>query len=253
MKKFILAAAVTALFCAGSAHADDVPPSDQAASETPTPDNVVTFNIGLASDYRYRGISQTALDPALQAGADYTNNPTGLYAGTWLSTIKWITDQGGDAQVEWDLYAGKRGELVKDISYDVGVLQYEYVSNKLNPNANTTEVYAQLGYGPVYVKYSDSVTNLFGFSNSQGSGYVDVGANIEVTPGWMINLHAGRQIVKNDSFHSYNDWKLGVTRDFGFATLTLALIGTNTDKNYLTPQGKNLGRTAPVLLVTKTF
>jgi len=253
MKKFILAATITATFCAGLARADDVKPSDVPTAEAPTPDNVLTFNIAGASDYRYRGISQTALDPALQGGADYTNNPTGLYVGTWLSTIKWIADAGGDAHVEWDIYAGKRGEIVKDVSYDVGVLQYEYVSNNLNPNANTTELYAQLGYGPAYIKYSDSVTNLFGFANSKGSGYIDAGANIDVAEGLTINLHVGRQTVKNDSFHSYNDWKVGITKDFGIVTAALAVIGTNTDKNYLSPKGNNLGKTAPILLITKTF
>jgi len=248
MKKIILATAISTLFCTAFARADDLQPA-----EAPTPDNLVTWNIAVASDYRYRAISQTALDPALQGGADYTNNPTGLYVGTWLSTIKWITDQGGDAHIEWDIYAGKRGEIVKDVTYDVGVLQYEYVSNKLNPSANTTEVYAQIGLGPFYLKYSDSVTNLFGFANSKGSGYIDAGANFDVAEGVTINLHAGRQAVKNDPFHSYNDWKVGITKDFGIVTAALAVIGTDTDKNYLAANGRNLGKTAPVLLISKTF
>ncbi len=75
------------------------------------PDQVTSFNAALVSDYRYRGISQTRLQPALQAGADFTHNPSGLYAGAWASTITWTKDAGGGGDVEFDLYGGRRGTL----------------------------------------------------------------------------------------------------------------------------------------------
>jgi uncharacterized protein (TIGR02001 family) len=244
MKNMILAAAVLAAFAATLAHAE----------EEKKPDNEVSFNASLVTDYRYRGISQTRLQPALQGGADYTHNPSGFYAGTWLSTIKWTKDAGGSGDIEWDLYAGKRGEIVKDVSYDVGVLSYVYPSNGLTPSANTTEIYGQVGYGPAYLKYSHSVTNLFAFADSKNSGYVDVGANIEVATGTTVNLHAGHQNVKNNSGSSYTDWKVGVTKDFGVVTAALAVIGTNTDVyTGPAPDLKNLGKTALVLSVSKTF
>jgi uncharacterized protein (TIGR02001 family) len=243
MKKLILATAVAAAFTGSFAYAEDK-----------KPDNEVSFNAAITSDYRYRGISQTRLEPALQGGADYTHNPSGFYAGTWLSTIKWTKDAGGSGDIEWDIYGGKRGEIVKDVSYDVGVLAYVYPSNGLNPNANTTELYGQVGYGPAYIKYSHAVTNLFGFADSKNSGYLDVGANIEVGSGYTVNLHAGHQSVKNNSTFAYTDWKIGATKDFGVVTGALAVIGTNTD-NYVgpAPDVKNLGKTALVLSISKTF
>lgn len=242
MKKIILASAVIATFSGSVARAEDK-----------KPDHEVSFNVAVTSDYRYRGISQTRLKPALQGGADYTHNPTGLYAGTWLSTIKWIKDvPGGDASIEWDIYAGKRGEIVPDVSYDVGVLRYQYPSNNLNPSANTTEVYGQLGYGPAYIKYSHSLTNLFGFADSKKSGYIDIGANLDVGNGYTVNLHAGHQKVKNNSPFSYTDWKVGVTKDFGVVTGAIAVIGTDTD-NYVGPNGKNLGKNRLVATVSKVF
>jgi class I fructose-bisphosphate aldolase len=66
------------------------------AADPPTPET--TFNVGMATDYRYRGISQSRLQPALQGGADYSN-PNGLYLGTWASTISWIKDAGTMAKV----------------------------------------------------------------------------------------------------------------------------------------------------------
>lgn len=249
MNKVIAAIAVGTALLGAIAHAEDQ-----------KPDNETSFNAAVVSDYRFRGISQTRLKPALQGGADYTNNPTGLYVGTWLSTIKWIKDAGGDGNIELDIYAGKRGEVVKDVTYDVGLLTYVYPSNGLNPSANTTEVYGQIGFGPAYAKYSHAVTNLFGFNDSKKSGYLDIGANLDATNGYVINLHVGHQSVKgsnagtsNDRF-AYTDWKIGATKDFGIVTSALALIGTNT-KNYTgpSPDQKNLGRTGLLLSVSKIF
>lgn len=249
MKKLLLACALATLFAGSFAHADDV-----------KPDNETTFNAAVTTDYRYRGISQTRLQPALQGGADYTNNPTGLYAGTWLSTIKWTRDAGGGGNVEWDLYAGRRGQVTPDISYDAGVLTYVYPANGLSGvpgfvSANTTELYGQLGYGPGYIKYSHAVTNLFGFVDSKHSGYLDIGANIDVATGTVLNLHAGHQQVQHLAAASYTDWKVGLTHDFGVVSGALAVIGTDASKTaYASPaNGKFLGKTALVLSVSKTF
>lgn len=243
--KLSLAAALTlamATFGAPTAQAQDAPAV-----------HTVTGNMALTSEYRFRGISQSRFEPALQGGADYTHNPTGLYAGVWASTIKWIDDLGGDANVEVDLYLGKRGEIVPGFSYDVGGLWYVYPSNGLSPSANTFEVYGQVGYGPAYIKYSHSTTDLFGTANSDGSGYLDIGANIEVATGLVLNLHAGHQRVADNSDFSYTDYKIGLTKDLGFASLSVAVFGTDTDV-YISPKnGKNLGKTGAVVTLSKTF
>jgi uncharacterized protein (TIGR02001 family) len=223
-----------------------------AHAEEAVPANVFTGNVALTSDYRYRGISQSRLGAALQGGADYSNTPTGLYAGVWASTIKWVSDAGGDANVEIDLYGGKKGEIVPGLSYDVGGLYYNYPSNGLAISANTFELYGQLGYGPAYIKYSHSITNLFGFDDSKGSGYLDLGANVDVATGLQLNLHAGHQRVAHNGAYSYSDYKIGLTKDFGFASVSLALVKAQTDL-YLSPQGKNLGKSSAVLSVSKTF
>jgi uncharacterized protein (TIGR02001 family) len=240
-----LAAAITlALASLGAA--------SHARAEDAKPDNEVSFNAAVTTDYRYRGISQSRLKPALQGGADYVHNPTGFYAGTWLSTIHWIKDAGGDGNVEWDIYGGKKGEIAPGFSYDVGGLYYFYPSNSLSTSANTFELYGQVGYGPGYIKYSHSTTNLFGTSDSKNSGYLDVGANLEIGTGLLLNLHAGHQNVKNNGAFSYTDYKVGVTKDFGVCTVALAAIYADT-KAYVSPSGKNLAKTGAVLTVSKTF
>ena len=241
MKKMLFAATLCAAFTAAQAEE-------------------LSFNAAVTSDYRYRGISQSRLQAALQGGVDYAHDPTGFYVGAWASTIKWTSDAGGEGHVELDIYGGKRGQITEFWSYDVGVLTYVYAGNGLKhvpgfANADTTEIYGQLGYGPATLKYSHSVTNLFGFVDSRNSGYLDFSANVDIGNGFTLNLHAGRQKVRNNGAADYSDWKAGVTRDLGFASLQLAGVGTNASRTaYASPaNGKFLGRTALQLTLSKTF
>jgi uncharacterized protein (TIGR02001 family) len=246
--KSVFLAAVLAMGFAGNAAAA----ADSAAS--------LSFNAAITSDYRYRAISQTRLQPALQGGADFAHNPSGLYAGAWASTIKWTQDAGGDGGVELDLYAGKRGALAAGLGYDLGVLRYVYPSNGLGKlpgfvNADTTEAYGQLSWGLASLKYSHALTNLFGFADSKNSAYLDLAANLEAGAGLVVNLHAGRQRIENNGAASYADWKIGLTRDFGVFAGSLAWIGTNARESaYASPaNGKFLGKSALVLSISKTF
>ena len=157
------------LLCACSAGAW----AQEAGTPAPaTPTHSLGFNLGLASDYRYRGISQSRLRPAVSAGADYSH-ASGLYAGVWLSSIRWIRDGGGDAEAELDLYAGYKGSA-GPVGYDVGLLRYQYPRARLAVSPDTTELYGALTYGVFTAKYSHAVTNLFGFADSKGSGYLDL-------------------------------------------------------------------------------
>jgi uncharacterized protein (TIGR02001 family) len=224
-----------------------------AAADEPAPDPL-SFNIGAVTEYRYRGISQTRLKPALQGGIDYAD-PSGFYIGTWASTIKWIKDAGGDAQVEIDLYGGYKTEISKGLTLDVGLLQYYYPSNKLNPSANTLEVYGALSFGPVTAKYSQSTTNLFGFADSKNSGYFDVTANFDLGDGMTLSPHVGHQTVKRNSAASYTDYSLTLAKDFSGLVLSGAIIGTDASKTaYASPvNGKFMGKTTLVVGLKKTF
>lgn len=221
-----------------------------AFADEPAPDPL-SFNVGAVSEYRYRGISQTRLKPALQGGIDYAD-PSGFYVGTWASTIKWIKDAGGDAQVEVDLYGGYKTEVAKGLTLDVGLLQYLYPSNKLNPSANTLEFYGALSFGPVTAKYSHSTTNLFGFADSKNSGYFDVTANFDLGDGMTLSPHVGHQTVKHNSGASYTDYSLTLAKDFSGLVVSGALIGTDA-KGYLGPNGKDLGKTMLVVGLKKSF
>jgi uncharacterized protein (TIGR02001 family) len=224
-----------------------------AGPAAPEPEYTLSYNIGVVTDYRYRGISQSRLDPALQGGIDYAHK-SGFYLGTWASTIKWIKDAGGGGDVEWDLYGGYKG-TAGAVGYDLGVLRYQYPSNDLNPSANTTELYAAGTVGPATLKYSHSITNLFGFPDSKGSGYLDLSATWDLGNGYSIVPHVGHQTVHHDSAFSYTDYSLTLGKDFGNGfSLSAAAVGTDANKSlYVTPSGKFTGRNALVLGAKYTF
>ena len=267
MKKLILATAVAAACISSIAQAQE--------AAAPVPDNQLTFNIGVVNDYRFRGISQTRFDPAVQGGADYTYNPLGLYAGTWLSNIKWIKDGvnavnagTGKGDIEWDIYGGKRGDIGGGFTYDVGGLYYYYPNNNLSSvglkNANTFELYGQIGYDTAYFKVSNAMTNTFGNTNSKNSRYYDLSWNPALAGGVILGLHVGHQTINgaqssgaSNSFYSYTDWKVGVSKtfdDLAGITAGIAYVGTDAkDGAYVTPNGKNTGRGGVVVSLAKTF
>lgn len=222
-------------------------------------DSPLSFNVGVVSDYRYRGISQSRLKPALQGGLDFAA-PGGFYLGAWGSTIKWVEDFGGDAKVEIDLYGGWKGEVAKGLTLDVGVLTYVYPSNDLNPDADTTELYGALTYGPATLKYSHAVTNTFGNPDSKNSYYLDLSAGFDVGGGFTVTPHIGYQKIKGpfEDGASYTDYSIGVSKDVSGFLLSATLIGTDADKGFYVPgplanSTKFLGKTTVVLGVKKTF
>jgi uncharacterized protein (TIGR02001 family) len=198
------------------------------------PESTLGYNVGVASEYRYRGIAQTKGDPALQGGVDYANT-NGFYAGAWGSTIKWIKEAGTDVKgpVELDIYGGYKFEAA-GLAYDVGYLRYEYVGNtynKVGVNANTDEAYGAVTAGPATLKYSYAFSDLFGTPDSKGSAYWDLSATFDLGDGYSLVPHAGRQVIKN-SVNSYTDIALTLNKDLGDGlSASAAFISTNAKNN----------------------
>src|SRR5260221_9034110 len=132
LRPSVLAAACAALF-AGSVMAQTPAPAPAAApaaaapapAPAPEPDWTFTSNIGLFSQYVFRGVSQTNEKPAVQGGFDL-GHKSGFYVGTWASNISWISDfvpQGAppvSASLEWDFYRGHKGSPPLDFRYAFG-------------------------------------------------------------------------------------------------------------------------------------
>lgn len=254
MPRHSLAAA--ALLTLAAAHAGHA-----CAAEAPpaAPAFTLTANVTLASQYRYRGLMQSNNKPAIQGGFDVVH-ASGFYLGNWNSSISWLNDADSrvSAPVEMDFYGGYKANLAQDVPVDLGVLQYyypgDYPSHYTSPD--TTELYAGIGYGPLTFKYSIAMTNLFGFADSKYSQYFDLSGNIDTGIwGLTLNAHVGRQLVRNVDDGAYTDWKLGLTKDFGQGlSVSLAYLDTDADRAvYTNTRGRDMGRAAGLLSVTKTF
>lgn len=200
--------------------------SSAAFAQTAPAAPEVTYNVGVVSQYRYRGIAQGKGMPALQGGIDYANS-NGFYLGAWGSQIKWIEDTATTAKgkTELDLYGGYK---FKDggLDYDVGFLRYQYIANNTTPNANTNEVYGAVTSGVHTFKLSYALTTLFGVANTRGSDYIEWAANYDLGGGITLTPHLGRAIIPAAGY-SYTDASATVAKDLGNGlTVTAAAIAT---------------------------
>ena len=225
-----------------------------------------TGSVSVTSDYIFRGVSQTNQEPALQGGLEYAAE-SGAYIGAWGSNVSWLSDLSSPAapissSLELDVYGGYRGKFNDTVSYDVGALYYWYPGDFPSGfnSADTLEVYAGITIAAsekvtLGAKYSVAATDLFGYTDSSGSGYLDLSANVVVAEGWTLGAHAGKQWIDGNGAFEYADWKLGVTKAFsnGFS-VGLAYTGTDADTAlYTNPFGSKIARDTVALTVTKAF
>lgn len=215
--------AVASIFAGGALGQTSAPAP--VATPAPTPEHTLTANVGLFSEYIFRGIAQTAGKPAVQAGFDYAHS-SGLYLGTWGSNISWLEDFGAYSRssLEWDFYGGYKAKFPgsDDWSYDVGTLYYYYPGAR-NPgviNADTWEIYGAINWKWLGVKAAYNLKDYFGArptgQKTDGTWYVDLYANYPVADtGVTMLAHYGildvRHDADGDAKASYQDWKLGVS------------------------------------------
>lgn len=201
------------------------------ATQAALAEGPISANVGIVSDYAFRGISQTDQRPALQGGFDYAHD-SGFYVGVWASNVSWLQDLGAKkSSLELDVYAGYAGEA-GPIGYDVGLLQYYYPGSyggtykaDGNKKPHTLEGYVGLSWEFVSFKYSHSFTNLFGIPKSKNSKYYDLSASYEIMDGLTLDAHHGWSRIKNAD--NYRDWSVGLTKTLGQFDVGLHYVDTN--------------------------
>lgn len=249
--------------------------------------HTLSGNITLVGDYRFRGVSQTYTQPAIQGGVDYTS-ATGAYAGAWGSNVSGNQFLNGGS-LELDLYGGYRW-TIGTVGLDLGLQYYWYPRARYNIDPgdryNTTEAYVGVRYDQFAAKYSHALTHLFGMKTrtiggycgigtdgtaatsdclgtgaSKGSGYLDLTATFDVVVGMSLGLHYGYQFVRSYAPLSYADYKIGLTRQFGAVTLGAAAVGTDAEGRFYryTPttsgsrETEDVARLGVVLSASKAF
>ena len=264
-----------------------IPAAFFVASMAALAQSPLSGTVTLAGDYRFRGLSQTYKQPAIQGGVEFAA-ASGAYVGGWGSNVSGNQFLNGGS-LELDLYGGYRLTSGKR-GLDVGVQYYWYPGARYNIDPgdryNTTEVYFGARYEQFSAKYSHAFTNLFGMKtgtiggycglaadgtaatsdclgtgSSKGSGYVDLGAAFDVIVGVSLAVHYGYQYVRNYSQLSYADYKLGLSRQFGGVTLGAAAVGTDAERRFyrFTPttagsrETADVGKLGVVLSASKAF
>ena len=239
--------------------------ADAAPAAAPAPAYTISYNVGLFSQYIFRGLTQTDKKPALQGGVDFSH-ASGLYVGAWGSNISWLEDAAAytGSSLELDIYGGYRNTIGETgLGYDVGVLQYIYPGHNLTANltANTTELYGALSYKWLQAKFSSVVSDdAFNSEDGAGTYYAELNANIPLADsGITANLHVGRQKFDGqvlDAAYTYTDWKIGATKSFSNG---VNVGGYYTDVNAKNRASYNFPSSGPIdgstftAFVQKTF
>ena len=205
-----------------------------AAAATPAFAQEVTIsgNVALATDYAFRGVSQTDESPAIQGGLDAAFGDSGFYLGTWASNINFGT---GGGNLELDVYGGYKFAL-GGVAMDVGVLGYLY------PGASDDG--AELDYWELYAKPSIALSPQFTlgagfyyspeFTGESGDGfYYEVNGAYALTPELSLSGAVGMQTVDTDGFFAgeddYTTWNVGGTYSAMGLGFDLRYVGTDVD------------------------
>jgi len=201
-------------------------------------------NIAIATDYRFRGISQSDTNFAIQGGFDLSFE-SGFYAGVWASNVDFADD------IEMDWLVGYTNELNEDLSLDLGYIYYDYPGTEetirtLNSNAKDDyqEVFAALAYKDltVGVHYSDDY-----YLETGEFIYIYADYGFELSHGIGLSLHYGLNLLEFSSTDSnpkdaerafltggaddYVDYSVSLSKELVELNLSLSWVGTDLDED----------------------
>lgn len=195
----------------------------------PAPAFTITGNVTIASQYRFRGISLSDEQVALQ-GTINLNHESGFYAGVWGSSLDGFGELGG-SNLELDLYAGYKHQVAEGVTIDAGLLYYAYPGSSggdfefFEPYANVSVTRGPVT-GKVGIAFAPSQDGLANNSNVYVFG--DASLAIPNTPvtltGHIGNSHGNTPLTPSGD---YIDWSLGATVTWRNLTAGVVYVDTN--------------------------
>ncbi len=215
-------------------------------------------NVGVVSDYIFRGQSQTWGKPALQVSAE-ADHASGAYVGVAASNVSdhWLPG----ATVELDIYGGYRGKIADTVGYDLGLIYYTYPGANWSDSVftgfnaknslNTLEASVALSYEWLTFKTGATLTEYFGWSTNNSpvnggfagdlnagvtgstrySPFVELNAAYEVAEGWTVNGQLGHQMIRNSKGLDITYFKAGVSKAFAGGWTVGASYSVSSEPN----------------------
>jgi uncharacterized protein (TIGR02001 family) len=217
----------------------------------------VAGNVTVASDYRFRGISQLDRSPAIQGGLDLEWG-NGFYIGTWASNVSF---SGGAIEMDW--YAGYAGSINENVNFDVGLLYYGYPEDDADPSLDYWEVYGSVSFFDVTLglHYSPDY-----FAETDKFFYLYSAYSYPMMENLTFDLHIGWNLFNSDQSFSdfieptpggqpgdnYVDYKAGLTWTLLDLDVGLHYIGTDISRSNCF-EGTKLCDDSVVISVSKSL
>lgn len=190
-----------------------------AATGTAAAEGEFSGNVALATDYVWRGFSQTNEDPAISGGFDYANGI--FYAGVWAANVDF--DTASDANLEVDLYGGIASEFSNGVTWDVGVIYYAYPDTETD-DIDFVEVKAALGYSfDAGLSFGGEVY----YDPDNKNTYVNATAGFALAENFGVDGSVGNYSF--DAGGDYTNWSLGATTSAAGFGFDVRYWGTDVD------------------------
>lgn len=210
---------------------------DEAAEEEAEGPVTVAVTITAVSDYRFRGVSLSDKDFAIQPGITVSHE-SGIYVGAWASNV---AENAGE-DIEVDIFAGFAGG--DTVTYDIGITSYLYPGVS---SLNYAEFIGKVGttVGPV------TLGGILAYAPSQGgTGNTDnvyVGGTAALAiPNTPLTLNSSLGLEDGAFGDNKLDWSLGVSASVAGFTLGASYVDTNRFAG-------GLGKAGAVFSVSYTF
>ena len=205
----------------------------------------ISGNVTMATDYVFRGQSQTLEEAAIQGGFDAEFG--GFYVGTWASNV----DFGTEAQAEMDFYAGYVFELTEEWSLDIGAIYFYYPGE--DDVLDYQEYVATLAWNDLSfgITYSDEYLG----DGGEKFFYYAVDYSIGLPSDFSLGLHVGLNkgddqniAFEVDPEDTYTDWSISLTKTLAAVDFALTYYDTTIDEDE-----NELGEARLVFSVSKSF
>ncbi len=179
----------------------------------------------LATDYVFRGVSQTSEKGAVQAGLDLAFD-NGAYIGTWGSNV----DFGSEVTTEMDFFAGYAFDVAEGVTLDLSYIYFYYAGNESALNyseyvasLSVSDVSFTLVYSPDY------------FGSDENALVYNIDYSLSLSENVSLDFHIGYTDTESEALgtdeDSYIDYLAGINYDWSGTTFTLAVAGTDADED----------------------